>query len=152
MSSLRERKRKQTARHYANSDFKQSEKIERSSIYFNLNYLKSKLIFLFGVSLFYYVCTTYTTYLKQLHESNTWFSNLKEVEREISFRTEAGLYYSYFKSLVLFSNLTQAVDYLTRNNDTECWRTINILERFNIYQEVILAAIYKWLNLEKVSY
>ena len=35
------------------------------------------------------------------HENEMWFSNIKEVEREISFRTESGLYYSYFKQAVL---------------------------------------------------
>ena len=36
----------------------------------------------------------------QQHENEMWFSNIKEVEREISFRTESGLYYSYFKQTV----------------------------------------------------
>jgi len=34
------------------------------------------------------------------HENEMWFSNIKEVEREISFRTESGLYYSYFKQTI----------------------------------------------------
>ena len=34
------------------------------------------------------------------HENEMWFTNIKEVEREISFRTESGLYYSYFKQTV----------------------------------------------------
>ena len=29
-----------------------------------------------------------------------WFSNKSEIEREISFRTEQGFYYSYFKHLI----------------------------------------------------
>jgi len=32
---------------------------------------------------------------------------------------------------------------LTRDNRTEHLRTINVLERFNIYQEVILGTIYR---------
>ena len=32
---------------------------------------------------------------------------------------------------------------LMHDNKTEHLRTINILERFNIYQEVILAVLYK---------
>ena len=34
------------------------------------------------------------------HENEMWFTNIKEVEREISFRTESGLYYSYFKQTI----------------------------------------------------
>ena len=32
---------------------------------------------------------------------------LQEVEREISFRTETGLYYSYYKQMVLAPSVTQ---------------------------------------------
>lgn len=34
------------------------------------------------------------------------------------------------------------------DNRTEHLRTINILERFNIYQEVILAALYRILPIQ----
>ena len=34
------------------------------------------------------------------------------------------------------------------DNGTEHLRTINILERFNIYQEVILAALYRILPMQ----
>jgi hypothetical protein len=37
----------------------------------------------------------------------------------------------------------QGIDDLMHDNKTEHLRTINILERFNIYQEVILAVLYK---------
>ena len=36
------------------------------------------------------------------------------------------------------------------DNKTECWRTINVLERFNIYQEVILASVYKFFGFNNV--
>lgn len=35
-----------------------------------------------------------------------------------------------------------------QDNKTEHLRTINILERFNIYQEVILGALYRILPIE----
>ena len=35
---------------------------------------------------------------------------------------------------------------LTHDNITENWRTINVLERMNIYQEVILSIVYRTLN------
>ena len=37
---------------------------------------------------------------------------------------------------------------LMYDNKTEHLRTINILERFNIYQEVILGVLYRLLSLK----
>ena len=64
------------------------------------------------------------------------------MEREISFRTEQGLYYSYFKHLVSAPTLSEGVDQLKRDNLTEHGRTINIFYRFNIHQELFIAAAY----------
>lgn len=84
----------------------------------------------------------WSAYLATLHENHFWFSEIKEVEREISFRTESGLYYSYFKHLVSASTLSEGVDQLKRDNQTEHMRTINIFYRFNIHQELFIAAAY----------
>lgn len=75
--------------------------------------------------------------------SHDCYCKFQEVEREISFRTEAGLYYSFFKQIVEAPSFSQGLYDLTHDNVTEHLRTINILERFNIYQEVILGALYK---------
>merc|ERR1719239_226738 len=83
------------------------------------------------------MCISYqfSTYLYQAHENNMWFSKIKEVEREISFRTEMGLYYSYYKQVVKSTSFWQGVKELTQDKLTEHPDTINILERMNIYQE-----------------
>ncbi|VDP12138.1 unnamed protein product [Onchocerca flexuosa] len=39
-------------------------------------------------------------YMQELHETKLWFSHIEQVEQEISLRTEAGLYYSYYKFAV----------------------------------------------------
>ena len=69
------------------------------------------------------------SYFKLLHENDLWFSKLKvsetireifhnlnnkkfllkNVEREISFRTESGLYYSYFKELTNSPNFHNGI-------------------------------------------
>ncbi|KAG9474836.1 hypothetical protein GDO78_003350 [Eleutherodactylus coqui] len=72
---------------------------------------------------------------------------LREVEREISFRTECGLYYSYYKQMLHAPSIAQGIADLIYDNKTESMRTINILERMNVYQEVVLAVIYRALNL-----
>ncbi|VBB30683.1 unnamed protein product [Acanthocheilonema viteae] len=39
-------------------------------------------------------------YMQELHETKLWFSHIEQVEQEISLRTEAGLYYFYYKFAV----------------------------------------------------
>ena len=64
------------------------------------------------------------------------------MEREISFRTESGLYYSYFKHLVNAESVLVGKQELTKDNLTEHLNSINIFSRFNIHQELFLAIIY----------
>ncbi|KRX48887.1 putative C-mannosyltransferase DPY19L3, partial [Trichinella murrelli] len=85
----------------------------------------------------------YGWYIYQLHDNYLWFSHITELEREISFRTECGLYYSYFKQLIHSPSLIRGIYDLTLDNSTENGHSINILHRFNIYQEVLLAIIYR---------
>lgn len=53
-----------------------------------------------GVAVLGYLSYWFAWYVQALHENQMWFSHISEVEREISLRTECGLYYSYFKQLV----------------------------------------------------
>ncbi|XP_035192959.1 probable C-mannosyltransferase DPY19L3 isoform X2 [Oxyura jamaicensis] len=50
-----------------------------------------------------------SVYVATLHENDLWFSNIKEVEREISFRTECGLYYSYYKQMIQAASIQQGI-------------------------------------------
>ncbi|OXB84002.1 UNVERIFIED_CONTAM: hypothetical protein H355_015513, partial [Colinus virginianus] len=50
-----------------------------------------------------------SVYIATLHENDLWFSNIKEVEREISFRTECGLYYSYYKQMIQAASIQQGI-------------------------------------------
>ncbi|KAF4110886.1 probable C-mannosyltransferase DPY19L3 isoform X1 [Onychostoma macrolepis] len=97
-----------------------------------------------GVSLGLLCCI----YVATLHENDLWFSNIKEVEREISFRTECGLYYSYYKQMLKAPSIQQGLYELIHDNTTESKRTINILQRMNIYQEVFLSILYKILPIQ----
>ncbi|XP_062817732.1 probable C-mannosyltransferase DPY19L3 isoform X1 [Anolis carolinensis] len=83
-----------------------------------------------------------SVYVATLHENDLWFSNIKEVEREISFRTECGLYYSYYKQMLQAPSIQLGIHGLIYDNKTESMRTINILERMNVYQEVFLSILY----------
>uniref|UniRef100_A0A493T8I5 Dpy-19 like C-mannosyltransferase 3 n=2 Tax=Anas TaxID=8835 RepID=A0A493T8I5_ANAPP len=88
-------------------------------------------------------------YVATLHENDLWFSNIKEVEREISFRTECGLYYSYYKQMIQAASIQQGLHGLVYDNKTESVRTINILERMNVYQEVFLSILYRILPIQQ---
>ena len=76
------------------------------------------------------------------------------MEREISFRTEQGLYYSYFKSLIRAKSLSHGIEELKTDNLTEHTRTINIFQRFNIHQELFLASLYRLysFNMEPILF
>uniref|UniRef100_A0A4W4H278 Dpy-19 like C-mannosyltransferase 3 n=1 Tax=Electrophorus electricus TaxID=8005 RepID=A0A4W4H278_ELEEL len=87
-------------------------------------------------------------YVATLHENDLWFSNIKEVEREISFRTECGLYYSYYKQMLKAPSIQEGLSELINDNTTEAKRTINILQRMNIYQEVLLSILYRILPIQ----
>ncbi|XP_035508462.1 probable C-mannosyltransferase DPY19L3 [Morone saxatilis] len=87
-------------------------------------------------------------YMATLHENDLWFSNIKEVEREISFRTECGLYYSYFKQMLQAPSIREGLSDLIHDNLTESKRTINLLQRMNIYQEVFLSVLYRLLPIQ----
>ena len=85
----------------------------------------------------------FSGFLAQLHENDMWFSEITEVEREISFRTEQGLYYSYFKQLIKADSFLVGVSQLASDNKTESTNTINIMQRFNIHQEIVLSVLYR---------
>uniref|UniRef100_A0A8C6SU61 Dpy-19 like C-mannosyltransferase 3 n=1 Tax=Neogobius melanostomus TaxID=47308 RepID=A0A8C6SU61_9GOBI len=87
-------------------------------------------------------------YVATLHENDLWFSNIKEVEREISFRTECGLYYSYYKQMLQAPSISEGLFELIHDNLTESKRTINLLQRMNIYQEVFLSVLYRLLPVQ----
>ncbi|XP_037835984.1 probable C-mannosyltransferase DPY19L3 isoform X2 [Kryptolebias marmoratus] len=83
-----------------------------------------------------------------IHENLLWFSELTEVEREISFRTECGLYYSYYKQMLQAPSIHEGLSELIHDNLTESKRTINLLQRMNIYQEVFLSVLYRLLPIQ----
>nr|XP_053627473.1 probable C-mannosyltransferase DPY19L3 isoform X4 [Cherax quadricarinatus] len=102
-----------------------------------------------GVIAVVVILTKYPQYLDILHENQLWFSNIKEIEREISFRTEQGLYYSYFKEIIKAPSWIEGCNQLMKDNSTEHGRTINIIHRFNILPEIVLSAAFRWLSSQE---
>lgn len=88
------------------------------------------------------------SHVEQLFENDKHFSHLSTLERELSFRTENGLYFYYFKILAVpdgpeFSFLDTIRNKIINDNRTEYPSTINTLGRFNLYPEVVLAFFYR---------
>ncbi|XP_018495775.1 probable C-mannosyltransferase DPY19L1 [Galendromus occidentalis] len=78
-----------------------------------------------------------------LFENDSFFSHLSELEREMTFRTEMGLYYSYFKRFTEAPDTVTAFQELIWDNRTEYPGTINVIKRFNIYPEIVMGVAYR---------
>ncbi|XP_066440023.1 protein C-mannosyl-transferase DPY19L3 [Eleutherodactylus coqui] len=143
MTTVRQRKRVSTSEQTHNIDKTSKPNVKGSSG----PSAWSLCCYVVGASLALCLGLLTSYYVATLHENDLWFSSIKEVEREISFRTECGLYYSYYKQMLHAPSIAQGIADLIYDNKTESMRTINILERMNVYQEVVLAVIYRALNL-----
>ena len=120
--------------------------------------------FIFTILILFPLGYSYMHHIENLFENDKYFSHLSTLERELSFRTESGLYYYYFKLLVskqkvsignkkdalniyryeynnenIFKNIQNNI---INDNRTEYPNTINALERFNLYPELLTAMVY----------
>uniref|UniRef100_A0A0K2USG3 Uncharacterized protein n=1 Tax=Lepeophtheirus salmonis TaxID=72036 RepID=A0A0K2USG3_LEPSM len=101
---------------------------------------------LVAVALGLIVGVVHSLHVSSLFENDRHFSHLSTLEREMTFRTEMGLYYSYFKTMVEAPDFLSGLNNLIYNDLTEYPNTINTMKRFNLYPEVALGIGYRIYN------
>eukprot|EP00051_Salpingoeca_urceolata_P018953 m.270486 g.270486 ORF g.270486 m.270486 type:complete len:723 (-) comp19316_c0_seq2:165-2333(-) len=97
------------------------------------------------------VAVGYGMFVAHLFENDRFFSALATHERQMSFKSEQALYFSYFKDMnrafknnrSFIGGLLEGLKHLAEDSTTEFPEHINLLRRFNIYPEVGLSIAFQ---------
>ncbi|VDI41806.1 Hypothetical predicted protein, partial [Mytilus galloprovincialis] len=98
---------------------------------FNFTLTSKAVILILAIA----VTVIHRNHVYGMFERERHFSHLSNLERELAFRTEMGLYYSYYKTIITAPTVVQGLYSVMYDNITEYPLTINVLKRFNLYPE-----------------
>ena len=78
--------------------------------------------------------------LRKIYYDYVWWDARNEQAREVLFESESALYYSYMKDVVNAPSFIEGIKGLLWHKRTEYPYEMNVIKRFNIFQEIICAA------------
>ncbi|KAG8039518.1 hypothetical protein G9C98_008161 [Cotesia typhae] len=81
-------------------------------------------------------------HVSMLFENDRHFSHLSEVEREMSFRTEMGMYYYYFKLITETPTFFEGLKLLWNDSNSQYPREINAQKVYNLLPEITAGFLY----------
>jgi hypothetical protein len=79
----------------------------------------------------------------KIYEQYVWWSQRDEGMREVLFESESALYYSYMKDVIDAPSLFAGIKSLIWHTGTENPYTMNVIQRFNIFQEILFGMIWR---------
>ena len=81
-------------------------------------------------------------HVSTLFENDRHFSHLSEIEREMSFRTEMGMYYSYYKTIAGSETFAEGLWKVSYDNISEYGNVIDASRKYSLLPELVAGFLY----------